>query len=266
MRAISRTHGFMAAVLAGLLFPYMTAHGQAMLQIEGTATYRERIALPPDAVFDAVLEDVSRADVAAPTLGEARIDQPGNPPVHFTIQYDPTQIRPDHIYAVRVRITEGGRLLFTTDQRYQVLTQGHGSEIGMIMLRKASGGSAETRTTAVTLRETYWKLVELGDSPITDADQQNEAHLIFQTESSRVVGSGGCNRLTGGYTLNGRSLRFGAMAATRMACMRGMETEGKFLAAMERVRSWKITNQQLDLLDENGKLLVRLTAQAAKPR
>ena len=39
---------------------------QAFAQvIEGTATYRERMALPPGAVFEATLEDVSRADAPA---------------------------------------------------------------------------------------------------------------------------------------------------------------------------------------------------------
>ena len=33
--------------------------------LEGTAAYRERIALPPDAVFEAVLQDISRADAPA---------------------------------------------------------------------------------------------------------------------------------------------------------------------------------------------------------
>ena len=35
---------------------------QASGQVQGTATYRERMALPPDAVFEATLEDVSKAD------------------------------------------------------------------------------------------------------------------------------------------------------------------------------------------------------------
>lgn len=265
MRTDFAAHILVATVFASLFFPSTRIYGQT-LQIEGTATYRERMALPPDAVFEAVLEDISRADASAPALGEARIDQPGDPPIHFTIRYDASQIQPNHIYAVRARITVEGRLLFTTDQRYQVLTQGHGSEIGMMMMRRVSAAGEEARAAAVPLRETYWKLVQLGDKPITGADQQQEAHLIFQTENSRVTGSGGCNRLTGSYTLSGHSLRFGAVAATRMACMRGMETEGNFLAALEQVRSWKITNQQLDLLDENGKLLARLAAQTAKPR
>ena len=33
--------------------------------IKGTATYRERIAMPPNAVFEATLEDVSLADAPA---------------------------------------------------------------------------------------------------------------------------------------------------------------------------------------------------------
>jgi copper homeostasis protein (lipoprotein) len=43
--------------------------------LEGTAAYRERIALPPDAVFEAVLLDVSRADAPASVLGRATTDK-----------------------------------------------------------------------------------------------------------------------------------------------------------------------------------------------
>ncbi len=58
----------------------------AMAQsIQGTATYRERMALPPAAVFEAALEDVSRADAPAETVARTRIPSPGNPPIAFTI-------------------------------------------------------------------------------------------------------------------------------------------------------------------------------------
>jgi uncharacterized lipoprotein YbaY len=49
--------------------------------IKGTATYRERIALPPGALFEAAIEDVSRADAPASTLATTRIMSPGNPPI-----------------------------------------------------------------------------------------------------------------------------------------------------------------------------------------
>ncbi|HEU4634937.1 MAG TPA: YbaY family lipoprotein, partial [Edaphobacter sp.] len=65
---------------------------QGLLEIQGTATYRERMALPPDAVFEAALEDVSRVDASGETVGQTRTEQPGNPPFRFSIQYDPVQI------------------------------------------------------------------------------------------------------------------------------------------------------------------------------
>jgi len=39
--------------------------------IEGTATYRERIAMPPGAEFEAVLQDVTRADAPAMEIARA---------------------------------------------------------------------------------------------------------------------------------------------------------------------------------------------------
>ena len=43
-----------------------------------------------DAVFEATLEDVSKADAKAEVIGQARIEQPGNPPIRFEITYDPS--------------------------------------------------------------------------------------------------------------------------------------------------------------------------------
>jgi uncharacterized lipoprotein YbaY len=40
-----------------VLFCMVCWQGQASGQVQGTATYRERLALPPDAVFEATLED-----------------------------------------------------------------------------------------------------------------------------------------------------------------------------------------------------------------
>ena len=41
--------------------------------LSGTATWRERMALPPDAVFEATLEDVSRADAPSILIASTRI-------------------------------------------------------------------------------------------------------------------------------------------------------------------------------------------------
>jgi len=138
----------------------------------------------------------------------------------------------------------------------------------MMMLRRvspsASTPSAPASNGDTPLRETYWKLVQLGEKQVVPTDQQREASLIFHTDQNRVTGSGGCNQLTGTYTLEGRTLRFGGIASTRMACMQGMETETAFLAALDKVRSWRTIGQQLELYDSGGKLLARFSAPALR--
>jgi heat shock protein HslJ len=56
-----------------------------------------------------------------------------------------------------------------------------------------------------SLENTYWKLTQLRDSAIS-ASPKNEPHLILDSETRRVSGSGGCNRLVGSYTLDGDRL------------------------------------------------------------
>lgn len=86
--------------------------------IEGTATYRERIALPPDAIFEALLQDVSLADAPSTMIARARLDPAGQPPFRFKISYDDAAIKAGRRYAVRAIVKQRGHLLFTTDQAY----------------------------------------------------------------------------------------------------------------------------------------------------
>jgi uncharacterized lipoprotein YbaY/uncharacterized lipoprotein NlpE involved in copper resistance len=89
--------------------------------VQGTAAYRERLMLPPDAVFEAQLQDISRADAPAKVLGLARVDPAGQPPFRFEIAYDDAAVEPRGRYAVRATVTRQGQLLFTTDRIYSVL-------------------------------------------------------------------------------------------------------------------------------------------------
>ena len=93
-------------------------------RITGTVTYRERMAMPPSAMVEVTLEDVSRADVAATVLARTRIERPGQVPVKFTLEYDPTLIAASRRYAVRAKIIDGPVVLFTSTDTTLVLTQG----------------------------------------------------------------------------------------------------------------------------------------------
>jgi len=101
--------------------------------VRGSATFSEQVELPAGASFEAVLEDVSRADVAATPVGNSRLDPAGDPPFRFEIDYDRKVIDPSHRYAVRARVTDNGRVIFTSDTVYPVLTGGAGDKIEIVL-------------------------------------------------------------------------------------------------------------------------------------
>lgn len=112
--------------------------GDERAVVRGQASYRERVALLPGAVFEGTLEDVSCADAPAVVLGTVRLEDVNRVPIRFEISFDPRQIDERHAYAVRARIHAGGRLAFTSDRAYPVLTRGHGDEVELLLVRAAS--------------------------------------------------------------------------------------------------------------------------------
>jgi uncharacterized lipoprotein YbaY/heat shock protein HslJ len=131
-------------IIGGIMASTVPA-AKAADTVTGTAIYRERIAVPPTAVFTAVLADVSRADAAAPELGRATIDPAGPPPYKFEIPYDSAAIDPNHTYAVRAKITVDDQLMFTTDTVHPVLTRGSPQHVEIVM-KMASGRMPSPQT------------------------------------------------------------------------------------------------------------------------
>ena len=64
----------------------------------------------------------------------------------------------------------------------------------------------------VTLMDTGWQIVDI------DGVQVGGAAYEFQFDADGIHGRAGCNRLSGSYTQVGRTLTFGAIRSTRMAC------------------------------------------------
>jgi len=111
--------------------------------ITGTATYRERMALPPAAVFEAVLEDVSRVDARAEVIASTRVPSPGNPPIAFTIAYDQARILPGRRYVVRASMLLDGKLQFTTDTAAPVITGGNPNRVSLMLRRVGTRQTAQ---------------------------------------------------------------------------------------------------------------------------
>ncbi len=78
------------------------------------------------------------------------------------------------------------------------------------------------------------------------------------SSEGRVAGSDGCNRLVGSYTLNNDRIGFGALATSRMSCSAMNGRDANFQRAVTETAQWRISGSQLQLLAEDGRLLLRL--------
>lgn len=136
---------------------------------------------------------------------------------------------------------------------------------GHLLLSLADGGTYEFRPEgaavasggAAALEDTYWKLTRVGGMAVSAASETREPHLVFSSETHRVSGMGGCNRIMGSYEVHGNELKLSQMAGTMMACIDGMDTEQKFLNALRGVKTWKVTGNELDLADAGGTVVAR---------
>lgn len=129
--------------LAVVATPWFIASVAAGAQINGSATYRERVALSPLAVFEAVLEDPSRADAPAVVIARVRKPNPGQIPIDFAISYDARDLDPHRRYVVRASILERGVLRFTGSQSFPFAA--HGPSDVLVLMRKASDAEAGRR-------------------------------------------------------------------------------------------------------------------------
>jgi heat shock protein HslJ len=138
--------------------------------------------------------------------------------------------------------------------------------VGWILCLLASGlsvggfaqtgkGTAVPMGVSVPLEKTEWKLIRLGRAAVKGDDLHRQPQLALDPVSHRASGSGGCNRIMGGYELKGDKLTFARMASTMMACPDGMGTEQNFLKALGQVKRWKIAERQLELMDGSGKVV-----------
>ena len=107
-----------------------------MTDVSVTATYRERIMLPPGHTLTVKVEDVSRADAPSRVIAETRQALDGRaPPYAVTLSVPNDKIDSRMEYAARAEIRDpSGALRFTTDTRHSVLTRGASNRADIVMV------------------------------------------------------------------------------------------------------------------------------------
>lgn len=99
----------------------------------------------------------------------------------------------------------------------------------------------------------------LGVPTLLPAGPLSSTEITAIFEDDRVSGSAGCNQYSGGYAVNGSSLTFGPLAATKMWCADpegSMEQEQRYLGLLGQVRRYRIDGAQLWLTADDGRVLV----------
>jgi len=109
--------------------------------LTGTVSYRERVALPPEAVIELQLREMPIADAGEVakmvveekfTLGNRQVPAP------FELKFDAAKISANRAYGLTARILVGEKVRFYSGHGYLVLTQGNPSRVDMILDQAAT--------------------------------------------------------------------------------------------------------------------------------
>ena len=123
-------------------------------------------------------------------------------------------------------------------------------------IKSETGG---IRPAAIGLEGNEWQLLEVSGIPVSPLSGEKQPDIIFDSVQKQATGSAGCNNFFVGYELDGNSLKFGQTGSTRRACPDlQMSLETEVFKALEKTRSWKITDGELFLLD-GGEVLARFS-------
>jgi heat shock protein HslJ len=110
------------------------------------------------------------------------------------------------------------------------------------------GGGDGGKAPADPLAGTAWSLDLL---PGVEKDAGVEVTLTFH--EGRIAGTAGCNRYFASYSVKGDSLKLGPAGATKMMCPEPqMTVEDAFLAALARVRTYRVADGRLVLTPAEG--------------
>lgn len=240
--------------------------------ITGRAFSLQRLYIPPDAVFEAVLLDVTNEGEAPVALGRQRLEPAGQAPFDLAIPFRKEQVQRNGKYVVQAQVTLYNELIFYTPGVNPVMQDPAFQRVD-VMLEPYVRTDA-TVNAAIPFAQTHWRLLSVGENAVTPVAPAAEgavpAFLQFQPAAGKFpagesqgdfVGSGGCNRFLGTYRVQGKSLRLQLTRTSIRLCLDGGGDEPAFLSALAEARSFVQRGRELELQDEDDKPILQLRAQ-----
>lgn len=188
-------------------------------------------------------------------------------------QFDPASVRVQKVGADHA-ILIGNTLIVTADIHTAAANRMTTRQLAdlwaanlaraILQFKSTSGQHVEFQQTA-KLEGNTWRAIAIGDRAVIEPQGRPDGvHIVLDASEKRFSGSGGINRIMGGYRLSGSSLTFSAPASTMMAGPEElMDQEVAFLKALEETASYALKGETLHLLNKDGNDLVRFVTKAS---
>ena len=129
---------------------------------------------------------------------------------------------------------------------------------------KHSANAPATNPAPISLPGTAWDLKDLAGTPVLP----NSHPTLTFPEPGKTAGNGSCNRFMGSVEISSSTIKFGALASTRMACAPaelGVQ-EGKYLKALGAASHYALQDSDLLIYSEGYDKPLRFSRSAnAKP-
>lgn len=215
----------------GALLRLRKSH-KSVKALDGTLFYRERMMLPPDVLVSASLASPDGKAVAAslrPAQGQGQLS--------FRVHYLGQDF--DERAMLSACILYGAEPLFATPAPVDVALDA----VPSVLLHHA----IPSEEASPKLKDTYWRLKEVGGRPAEHYDDQPEAHLILK-DKGEATGSDGCNNFFMNWSGQEDALTFTPGGATLRLCPHGEEQARALYEALPAVNSFRIKGTTLKLL------------------
>jgi uncharacterized lipoprotein YbaY len=129
--------------------------------ITGSASYRQRTALPPDAALHLTLRAASDGDAPAGGIAFQTVPSEGRQlPISFWLCYATADLDPRGTYVLDATLSAGGALLFRTAAPPRVVTHGHPSDVELVLdpVAAVEGAASPPRAYRCQGNEPFWDL------------------------------------------------------------------------------------------------------------
>lgn len=125
---------------------------------------------------------------------------------------------------------------------------------GTLMACHSSRQSGSASASADTRLHDIWALQTLNGHDIrAESFQRGVPNLELHVSDGRAMGFGGCNQFNGAAAFERDTIRFGALAATRMACIgAGGDVENGLFEVLKGAVGYRLDGLSLTLAGKGG--------------